>query len=158
MALLLTAGCSVPTEVHVTDTASESWSEAAELEWTNTDTLALRDLALVLRTDDRFGEDTLTLYLGFTPPDSLRRYTERVVFRIPRYRTATAVRSENILPYRTAVRLADSGRYRLCIAPARTVRGVEAVGIRFAPHDPQQPTETSAPTWEKTNCADSPRI
>ena len=157
LTLLFTAACGTPPAVRMADTDPASWKRPVELLLPNDDTLALRDLTLILRSDARFDDDTLTLRLELVAPDTVRRYAERVLFRLPHRRTAAAVREEKLLPYRLAVRLADSGLYRLRIAPARPVRGIEAAGIRITPHTPNTETPAS-PTWEKTNSADSPKI
>ena len=94
----------------------------------NADTTSLRDLTLFLRCNDRFGEDTLTLRIVTTTPDSLR-FEEFFRITSPRTNGPAAIAHEIAVPYRRHVRFAREGDYRMTIAPTRPVRGIEAVGI-----------------------------
>ncbi len=131
----LLAGCASPQRVYVTDTNPASWREGAGISVPNTDTLSVRDLRIVLRCDERFREDTLTLRIAVLAPDSLR-YEEPFTLRIPHGRTAAAVHREAEIPYRRNAVLADSGVYRFTFTPTRCVRGIEAAGLRITgPND-----------------------
>lgn len=125
---LLAGGCAAPPQGGVTDVDPARWERPAQIVLKNGDTTSRRDMALFLRCDDRFDEDTLTLRITFRTPDSLRT-EERFTASIPRTTTPAALRRIAVLPYRRRVWLARTGDYRVEIRPCRPVRGVEAVGI-----------------------------
>ena len=125
------AGCSSPYQNAVTDIPARKWSEAIEIRMENADTLTLRDAALFLRCNDRFTEDTLTVRIATLSPDSLR-FEESFLLAITRKNTPAALMHEYLIPYRRRIRLSRTGEYRLVVTPERSVRGVEAVGIRLS--------------------------
>ena len=124
----LLAGCASPHEVHIADTDPSGWRRAAAVAVPNTDTLARRDQTVVLRCDERFREDTLTLRIGVLSPDSLA-YEEPFTLRIPRGTAAAPLGREVAIPYRRRSVLADSGTYRFTFTPVRSVAGIEAAGL-----------------------------
>ena len=65
------------------------------------------------------------------PEDSLR-FEERFLLAIPRTKSPAALTGEALIPYRRRIRLASPGEYRWCVTPVRSVRGVEAVGLRLS--------------------------
>ena len=93
--------------------------------------MTLRDAALFVRYDERFAEDTLTVQIAAIAPDSLR-FEERFLLAIPRTKSPAALTGEALIPYRRRIRLASPGEYRWCVTPVRSVRGVEAVGLRLS--------------------------
>lgn len=97
----------------------------------NADTVTLRDAALFVRYDERFAEDTLTVRIAAIAPDSLR-FEEAFLLAIPRTKSPAPLTGEALIPYRHRIRLVRKGEYRWCITPVRSVRGVEAVGIRLS--------------------------
>ena len=60
-AAFLAAGCVSPHGAVATDVNSASWRDSAPVTLANADTTTLRDIALFLRRNDRFAEDTLTV-------------------------------------------------------------------------------------------------
>ena len=60
-AAFLAAGCVSPHGAVATDVNSASWRDSAPITLANADTTTLRDIALFLRCNDRFAEDTLTV-------------------------------------------------------------------------------------------------
>lgn len=136
-ASLAAGGCITPHHSYATDVDAEAWSTPAEIVLPNTDTLALRDIGLFLRCNDRFAEDTLTVRIQVLAPDSLR-FDEPFTLFVPRARTPAArMRLANI-PYRRRVLLGRTGDYRLRVTPMRTVRGIEAVGVEITDSAPNQ--------------------
>ena len=97
----------------------------------NADTTTLRDIALFLRCNDRFAEDTLTVRIRVRTPDSLQ-HEEPFVMVIPPAHTPAAISREADIPYRRRVLFDRTGDYHLTITPCRPVEGVEAVGIHIA--------------------------
>lgn len=131
----LTVGCASPQGAFVTDTNPSSWRKAATITVLNADTLSPRDLRIVIRSNEMFREDTMTLHIAVFAPDSLR-YEEPFTLRIPPGHPAAAVGKETEIPYRLNAVLADSGDYRFIFTPARNVKGIEAVGLRITgPND-----------------------
>lgn len=84
----------------------------------------------VLRCNDRFAEDTLTLRIATVTPDSLR-FEEPFRLVIPRDESPAPLKREVAVPYRLRIRFTQSGDYRCILTPTRPVRGVEAVGINL---------------------------
>ena len=105
-----------------------SWKDPAGIVLANADTTSLRDLTLFLRCNDRFAEDTLTVRIAVTTPDSLRS-EELFLLAIPRTPSPAALVREAAVPYRRAIRLGRTGDYRFTVTPTRPIRGVEAVGL-----------------------------
>ena len=91
-------------------------------------TVSLRDAVIFLRCNDRFAEDTLTVRIAVTTPDSLRS-EELFLLAIPRTPSPAALIREAAVPYRRAIRLGRTGDYRFTVTPTRPIRGVEAVGL-----------------------------
>ncbi len=131
-AALLAAGCGMTGQAVVVDVDPRGWTQAAELAVENDDTLSLRDIALFVRCNVRFVEDSLTLRIATLTPDSLRCEETLRLGPAPE-RLPSAVRGEILTPYRLRVRLPRSGSYRWQVAPTRPVAGIEAVGIRIEP-------------------------
>ena len=127
-AALLAGSCVSPHQSAVTDVNPARWDSRAEIRLPNADTVSLRDAVIFLRCNDRFGEDTLTLRIATTTPDSLR-FEEFFRITSPRTNGPAAIAREIAVPYRRRVRFAREGDYRMTIAPTRPVRGIEAVGI-----------------------------
>ncbi|WP_346699396.1 hypothetical protein [uncultured Alistipes sp.] len=125
------AGCTSPYQTAATDVNPAGWERTAELRLENADTVTLRDAALFVRYDERFAEDTLTVQIAAIAPDSLR-FEERFLLAIPRTKNPAALTGEALIPYRCRIRLASPGEYRWCVTPVRSVRGVEAVGLRLS--------------------------
>ena len=129
-ALLLSevAGCASDSWSAAADVNPSEWAAGAGILFPNADSLARYDVTLFLRCNDRFGEDTLTLRIATTTPDSLR-FEEFFRITSPRTNGPAAIAREIAVPYRRRVRFAREGDYRMTIAPTRPVRGIEAVGI-----------------------------
>lgn len=127
-------GCITPHQSAACDVDPFGWSTTAEVVFDNADTLSLRDAEFFLRCDERFDTDTLTLRVATVAPDSLR-FVEYVSLHIPPVTTPAPLTAEAVVPYRRRIRLAQQGAYRFFITPCRSVRGVEAIGIHFAPSD-----------------------
>ncbi|MEG0498796.1 MAG: hypothetical protein RR996_02090 [Alistipes sp.] len=134
IAALLLAGCTSPHQVAVTDVSATAWRDSAQVTIYNADTLTLRDLNLLVRSNEAFEGDTLTLCVSVTSPDTLR-YSELFTLHIPHSRHAASLRREAEIPYRLSVMLADTGNYQFTFRPTRPVRGVEAVGIHLLKND-----------------------
>lgn len=124
-------GCASPWQTAAADVTPGGWDEPAEIRIENADTTTLRDADLFLRYDERFTEDTLTVRIATVAPDSLR-FEEVFLLAIPRSDGPAALTRESLIPYRRHVRLTKTGEYRVIVTPQRSIRGVEAVGIRLS--------------------------
>lgn len=136
-AALAGGGCITPTRSCATDVDAAAWSTPAEILLPNTDTLALQDIVLFLRCNDRFDEDTLTVRIAVRTPDSLR-HEEPFTLVVSRTDTPAALMRVAKIPYRRHVLLARQGDYRVSITPTRTVCGIEAVGIDLVRTEPEK--------------------
>lgn len=129
-ALLLSgaAGCAPHGWSAAADVNPSEWAAGAEVIFPNTDTIARYDAALFLRCNDRFAEDTLTVRISVTTPDSMRG-EELFLLAIPRTPSPAAIVREAAVPYRRRIHLGQEGDYRFTVTPTRPIRGVEAVGL-----------------------------
>ena len=125
---MLVTSCLSPHQTVVTDTGGGTWSESAEIEIPNADTVTPRDLYIVVRYNDSFRDDTLRLTIRTISPDSLV-FEESYTLGLPPRRHPAALAEEASVPYRRHVIFPDSGIYRMAFTPAMPVRGVEAIGI-----------------------------
>lgn len=127
-AALSLGACRTPHRSAAVDVDIAEWSTDAEIVIDNDDTLAQRDIALFLRYNDCFKDDTLTLRIEVRTPDSLC-CEEWLRMSMIRPRKPAALRRQAVAEYRRHAVLARSGDYRFTIAPTRPVEGVEAVGV-----------------------------
>ena len=107
------------------------WSKPVTILYQNCDTLTLRDIAVALRYNDNFEDDTLSVVIQTSLPD-VHQFREKVVLHLKREYTASAVTSSESVPYRSSSLLGDDGYYMFTITPLRAVEGVEAVGIEIS--------------------------
>lgn len=129
-AALSLGACRTPHRSAAVDVDLAEWSTGAEIAVENDDTLAQRDIALFLRYNDCFKDDTLTLRIEVRTPDSLR-CEEWLQVSMTRPRKPAALRRQAVAEYRRHAVLARSGDYRFTVAPVRPVEGIEAVGIHI---------------------------
>lgn len=128
LAACCTAGCLSPTGAVMTDVPVRRWSEAAVVRIDNRDTLTERDLYLLLRRNERFTADSLSLIVSVLTPDTLL-FSERRSFAVLRTRRPASVRDVVRIPYRLRAVLPHAGVYRFAFTPSEPVSGIEAVGI-----------------------------
>ena len=119
---MLVTSCLSPHQTVVTDTGGGTWSESAEIEIPNADTVTPRDLYIVVRYNDSFRDDTLRLTIRTISPDSLV-FEESYTLGLPPRRHPAALAEEASVPYRRHVIFPDSGIYRMAFTPAMPVRG-----------------------------------
>ncbi len=129
-ALLLGACRSTPHRAAVVDVDPSEWAGTAEIVVENTDTLSPCDIAVFLRYDEQFADDTLTLRIEVLTPDSLRS-REWLRMTMTRPRKPAALRRQAVAEYRKQAILPRSGDYRFVVGPVRPVEGVEAVGVHI---------------------------
>ena len=121
-ALLLSgaAGCASDSWSAAADVNPSEWAAGAEILFPNADSLARYDATLFLRCNDRFAEDTLTVRIAVTTPDSLRSEGSSSCWPspAPRARQPSSVR----LPCPTAAQSASGGRATTGSPSRRPVR------------------------------------
>lgn len=145
---MLVTSCLSPHQTVVTDTGGGTWSESAEIEIPNADTVTPRDLYIVVRYNDSFRDDTLRLTIRTISPDSLV-FEESYTLGLPPRRHLAALAEEASVPYRRHVIFPDSGIYRMAFTPAMPVRGVEAIGI-----NQQKANKTDGQRQTQTLCGE----
>lgn len=99
---MLVTSCLSPHQTVVTDTGGGTWSESAEIEIPNADTVTPRDLYIVVRYNDSFRDDTLRLTIRTISPDSLV-FEESYTLGLPPRRHPAALAEEASVPYRRHV-------------------------------------------------------
>ncbi len=107
-----------------------SWSEPVSILYQNSDTTALRDIAVAVRYNKNFDADTLSVVVQTSLPDA-HQFSEQVMLQFKQDYTAAAVTASEAVLYRSGCQLGQSGYYIFTITPTRAVKGVEAVGIAF---------------------------
>lgn len=130
LAALLAGGCLTEDRSFAVDVDARSWSTPATFTLPNADTATRCDLQFFLRCDECLAGDTVTFRIAVTTPGRLR-FEELFATTVPRTQSPAALLRERIVPYRRAVRLAETGDYRISIAPLRPLKGVEAVGLNI---------------------------
>lgn len=129
-AALLFGACGTPHRAAVVDIDPSEWAGTAEIVVENTDTLSPCDIAVFLRYDEPFADDTLTLRIEVLTPDSLRS-REWLRMTMTRPRKPASLRRQAVAEYRKQAILPRGGDYRFVVAPTRPVEGIEAVGVHI---------------------------
>lgn len=124
------AGCLRPTQAVLHDVDPYDWHDGVAVEVENGDTVTLRDVSLVIRSNRLFRADSLLLEIFVETPDSMH-CTETVAFPMSHPRKAAALRTVVEIPYRRHVVFDRIGVYRFTLAPAEPIEGIEAAGINI---------------------------
>ena len=127
---MLLCSCYAPQNVEMTGVDMHGWSDTATIAYSNSDTLAIRQLNISIRYNDDFREAILPLKVGITTPDA-RYFEEEFKLPINHPRTALTLTTNESLPYRSDVVLAQKGEYIFAFTPLTKVRGIEAIGVEF---------------------------
>lgn len=146
-ALLLSACSGGAPEVVTGETDPAGWSAASPviLEYDNRDTLAPREIHLLVRRRNDYGWDRLNLLVLTTAPDGRSQsdtlsvaFGTAAVAAAPTDRPASTTEASSYLytdyriPYRRGARLDRAGIYRfrlVPLAPAPPVEGIVGVGL-----------------------------
>ncbi len=128
--MLLMSGCVTPCRCVAVDVRDGIWDTSVAIRVDNADTVTLHNAVIFLRCNERFSQDTLTLSVMTTTPDSLR-CEENLRLVVPPQVTPAPLSGEVTVTYRERIRWDRLGVYTIQITPVRPVRGVEAVGINF---------------------------
>ena len=112
--------------VVVEDIESRVWSEPRDFFYDNSDTLALRDISIVVRYEGSRVADSVAMDILTISPDSLV-YEEPFTLHIPRL--ADMRPDEHTFIYRRNVLLARPGRYLFRLTPHAPAEGIASMGI-----------------------------
>lgn len=113
-------------KVDMHDMETNAWEAAEEFVYDNSDSLAKRDISVVVRYGNGYVADSVALSILTISPDSMV-VEEPFTLHIPRIR---AVRpEEQTFLYRSNVVLSRKGEYRFRLTPDTLVEGIASVGI-----------------------------
>ena len=129
MAVLVAACANANRSVMMNDTDNSLWSEYEDFYYDNTDTLAKRDIAIVVRYGKGYVADSVALSILCVSPDSLVS-DEPFTIHIPHL---ADMRPEvQTFPYRRNVVLGTEGRYLFRLRPESAVEGISSVGLAIS--------------------------
>ena len=125
--VLLMVGCATPQRsVEMNDTEHRVWSASEDFYYDNTDTLAHREISVVVRYGMGYVADSVALSVLCVSPDSLV-VEEPFTLHIPHL---SDMRPEvQSFPYRRNVVLRERGRYLFRLRPHESVEGISSVGL-----------------------------
>lgn len=127
-------GCDLQHRTLMTDIRDASWTHPVSLTFSNSDTVSLVDLHLLLRYDPRLAPSRLGLDIRTESADSLF-CTEHIEAWLPRGgRSLSPLRDADIV-WRTRARLHICGQYRITLTPATEAAGIAAAGIEIVAAD-----------------------
>ena len=130
LAALFATGCGPHTQSEAVDVDAGMWNAPAVLALANTDTVTLRDPRPFIRCNGRFTAASRPLQ-GMVPAPDSPPHQEHVTLRPVPGRHPAALNRVCEWPYRTRVRLTDTGDCRVVIRPVTPQQGIEAVGINI---------------------------
>ena len=112
--------------VEMRDTEREVWSTVEEFYYDNEDTLARRDIAVVVRYGAGYVADSVALRILCVSPDSMV-VEEPFTLHIPHLGDMHP--EEHTFLYRRDVVLGSRGRYTFRLSPEHQVAGISSVGL-----------------------------
>ncbi len=130
-AVMMMWSCGTGRQSYATDTDLKQWDGGAEILLPNIDTTTRRDISVFIFHTDVFREDTLSLRITTTTPDSLY-HSEPLLFVTHHRKNAVGMSCEDVVAYRRNVVFDKQGDYKMTITPLRPVKGVAAVGIQLS--------------------------
>lgn len=127
LTLLVATACNTTQQsVEVVDIGGEAWESAYDLRYMNSDTLALRDIAIVVRYGEGYVADSVAMSVLTISPDSLV-FEEPFTLHIPHL--AHMRPEEHTFIYRHNVLLKRKGEYTFRLTPSQRVEGIRSVGV-----------------------------
>ncbi len=112
--------------VDVHDVAQSAWYSVEEFYYDNEDTLARRDIAVVVRYGAGYVADSVALRILCVSPDSMV-VEEPFTLHIPHLGDMHP--EEHTFLYRRDVVLGSRGRYTFRLSPEHQVAGISSVGL-----------------------------
>lgn len=115
-----------PHSIEMHDMESHVWSTTEEFTFDNGDSLAKRDLSIVVRYGSGYVADSVALHILTISPDSMV-VKEPFTLHIPRIREVRP--EEQTFLYRRNVVFSRKGEYQFRIIPDTAVEGISSIGI-----------------------------
>ena len=131
--LMVACGGSNKRHAEVHDIEGEVWSTTEEFTYTNEDSLATRDISIVVRYSMDYVADSVPMRVMTISPDSLV-LEEPFTLHIPHLGDMRP--AEHTFLYRRNVTLRSKGDYRFRLTPEHPVEGIAAVGIVISDNNP----------------------
>lgn len=128
MAIAVACG-STTQSVDMHDMERSRWSSAEEFYYDNADSLAERNIAVVVRYDRGYVADSVAMSILTISPDSLV-VEEHITLSIPQIEEVRP--TEQIFPYRSGVVLRQKGQYTFRLTPDQSVEGIQSIGIAIS--------------------------
>ncbi len=133
LALVATGCTEKPVEATVVETPRKGWSEVVEVKCSNSDTLSLKNIGVILRVENVAAERGVRIAVGCTSPAGVQFADTLVVMAEKRNSggSFTDYGSEWI----ERARLSEQGEYLFTIAPVEPTFGVAMAGVTIVPCD-----------------------
>ena len=131
LAVLVGSCTERPVGAAVADTPRGKWhsGESVEVCYDNRDTLALYDLAVVVRGQASAAQEVMPLRVRCTSPSGVTFESGVVILPEERHGGGSFAESEGA--WIQAARLAEMGEYRFVFTPERDLAGVWSVGMKI---------------------------
>lgn len=130
VAALLLLACGTDSQIRVEAIDGSVWRKEVCVQIENSDTLALRQLNIVLRHNSNFDGGEIPLRIKVLAPDG--RYNEEQHTLMVKADAAPSLISRvSVVPYRSDVQLSIRGVYMFVFEPLAELKGVEAVGVEL---------------------------
>lgn len=132
IAAILLVGCMARIDSVVTSVDPKGWysGQPKGLTFTNSDTVALNTLSIIVRYDQRLTDSDLRMSVSVITPDSLTM-TEEVTVAIPVRRDDDNRASVTVEPFRRHAKLSRIGDYHFEIEPSQAIFGITGIGIEI---------------------------
>ena len=128
--MAIAVACGSKTQsVDMHDMERSRWSSAEEFYYDNADSLAERNIAVVVRYDRGYVADSVAMSILTISPDSLV-VEEHITLSIPQIEEVRP--TEQIFPYRSGVVLRQKGQYTFRLTPDQSVEGIQSIGIAIS--------------------------
>ncbi len=130
LGLLTASSCTRPTQAVMEDVDPYGWNKAVVVTIENADTLTLRDLSVVIRSNRNFRADTLHLEFTLHTPDSAY-FRELLALPMSHPHRPASLCMVDEIPYRHNVILNRFGTYHITLRPLYPIKGIEAAGLNI---------------------------
>lgn len=125
--------CVAPQQIYTTEIDEFGWpaDQEVSVEFSNTDTVSLRSLNVVVRYGQDFSMEPLNLSITTVTPDGYR-WIDTLSISAPEQRSAYGLYQDIEQPYRRKTLLNRNGQYVFVfrpLSPKKEIKGVTAIGI-----------------------------
>ncbi len=156
-ATTLLVGCMAQIDSVVASVDPKGWysGQPKGLTFTNTDTVALNTLSIIVRYDQRLTDSDLRMSVSVITPDSLTM-TEEVTVAIPVRRDDDNRASVTVEPFRRHAKLSRIGDYHFEIEPSQAIFGITGIGIEIKNESEWEPEKLDSESSEPTESTELP--